>query len=73
MKAKVESNGGTLSLLLSSGGRTRELVLVPESLDIADGQFYTVTEHGDRVSATFEETSNGYDLFFERWRLHSTE
>lgn len=48
-------------------------LLDPESLDPDDRRFAVVTEAGKRTPATFEAADDGYDLFFERWRLHGTD
>lgn len=71
MSATVERAEGGLSLELGNERGKRDMRLFPESLDADEKEFYTVTNAGERSPVRFEKTDDGWDVFVERWRLHS--
>jgi CubicO group peptidase (beta-lactamase class C family) len=70
-RATVERDGRFLELEFQDG-LGGNVTLVPDDPDAADGAFWTLTAGGNREPVEFVETEDGVDLFYERWRLHST-
>jgi CubicO group peptidase (beta-lactamase class C family) len=74
MDATVEDRGGSLELTLSTPVGDQSVPLFPETTDPTDYRYYTVDGLGDRVRAEFISregpSGDGFDLLFERWRLH---
>lgn len=70
-RATVERDGRFLDLEFQDG-LGGSVTLVPDDSAVADGAFWTLTAGGDREPVEFVETEDGMDLFYERWRLHST-
>lgn len=71
-RATVERKSQFLELEFQDG-RGGSVTLVPDDSDAADGTFWTLTAGGNREPVEFVETEEGMDVFYERWRLHSTE
>lgn len=69
VEATVERNGATLTLSMAD----QQYGLHPTSTDADDLTFETVTPSGGSASVEFEESGDGLDLFFERWRLRRTD
>ncbi|MFC7167663.1 serine hydrolase [Halospeciosus flavus] len=71
-RATVEREHGGVRVDFDNalGGET--LVAFPETSDPDDYRFYTSTADGAHVPLTFEETDDGFDLFYRRWRLHGS-
>lgn len=68
--ATVEPDGSNLRIELETALDTQQVAATPETADPDDLQYYTVGEAGARFPVEFERTSEGMDLFFQRWRLH---
>lgn len=67
--ATVEQDGATLQLSLSSVLSTKQLTLLPETLDPDDHRYYTVNDAGERVPAQFLVDGADVELRVQRWRL----
>ena len=70
MTAEVEAAGGTLEATFETALGEESVTAFPESLDAEDRQFYAVDAGGNRLPLTFEETEDGLDCYYQRWRLH---
>ncbi len=71
VSATVEDGEGHLKLDLSMGPLDEELTLVPTDPTLEETTF-EATAPGRPVPVEFVETGDGYDLFFDRYRLHKT-
>lgn len=69
-RATVERERGGLRVDFDNALGGEAVHALPESTDPDDYRFYTSTPDGVRVPLTFEETDDGFDLFYRRWRLH---
>lgn len=67
--ATVEDAGGHLTVNLASGPIDDELILVPTDPTLAELTF-EIPSPGRTIKAEFVKTPDGYDLFFDRNRLH---
>ena len=86
MTAEVEASGGSLRLTLETALGTETITAQPTATDdqrheTADDhqnettdalRYETTAASGARVPVRFEQTTDGYDLFYQRWRLHPT-
>lgn len=68
-EATVTDDGGHLTVDLTTGPIDRELTLVPDDPTLAETTF-TAPGPGRPTPVEFVETADGYDLFFDRYRLH---
>ncbi|WP_232702427.1 serine hydrolase [Halobacterium wangiae] len=73
MTADVEATGGTLQATFETALGEESVTAFPESLDPTDHRFYTVDAGGNRQPLTFEETDEGLDCYYQRWRLHESD
>lgn len=69
--ATVEDEGGHLTMELSMGPLDEELTLVPTDPTLEETTFEEPAP-GRPVPVEFVETDGGYDLFYDRYRLHKT-
>lgn len=67
--ASVEQQGRFLELEFQDGFG-QSVTLVPEDGTGEDGSFWTLTADGQSDPVEFVSTDDGFDLFYERWRLH---
>jgi CubicO group peptidase (beta-lactamase class C family) len=70
-QATVERDGQFLELEFQDG-LGGSVTLVPDDSTASDGTFWTLTAGGNREPVEFVESDDGLDLFYERWRLHSS-
>lgn len=68
--ATVEPDGAALEIAFETALDERHVAATPESTDPDDLTYYAVGEGGARIPIEFEETDEGMDLYFRRWRLH---
>ncbi|WP_224271025.1 serine hydrolase [Haloprofundus salinisoli] len=68
--ATVDRVSGGLTVEYGSGRATQKLLVLPESTDPTDFEFYTVTPDGSRTPVRFEQTTDSMEMFVDRWRLH---
>lgn len=71
VSATVEDEGGHLILDLSMGPLDEEVTLVPRDPTLEETTF-EMTAPGRPTPVEFVETDEGYDLFYDRYRLHKT-
>jgi CubicO group peptidase (beta-lactamase class C family) len=69
--ATVEDEGGHLTMELSMGPLDEELTLVPTDPTLEETTFEAPSP-GRPTPVEFVETDDGYDLFYDRYRLHRT-
>lgn len=65
VEATVERNGPRLSLSMMG----QQYSLHPQTTDSTELVFETVVPSGGTAEVIFSETDDGFDLFFQRWRL----
>lgn len=65
----VTAGGNDSHVLLSPGGRDRELPAVPETADPEDLTFVLQGQHGRRFQVAFRETADGLEFRFGSQRL----
>lgn len=70
MSASVEPDGGSVRVEFDNalGGET--ITAHPQPTDDETIRYETTAASGARVPVTFEPSEDGYDLFYQRWRLH---
>lgn len=68
----VERDGSGLTITAENVLEEQTISALPETADPDDLQYYTVDEGGVRVPIRFEQTEDGLDMFYRRWRLHQT-
>lgn len=71
VSARVEDEGGHLTMELSMGPLDEELTLVPTDPTLEETTF-EATSPGRPTPVEFVETDDGYDLFYDRYRLRKT-
>lgn len=71
MNADIERDGGGLEIEFTNAFADETVHARPVSTDPDDLRFEVVAASGARVPITFEETADGLDMFYQRWRLHS--
>ena len=69
--ATVTDEQGHLKLDMSMGPLAEELTLVPRDPTLSETVF-EIPSPGRRTPVEFVETGTGYDLFYDRYRLHKT-
>ena len=69
----VERTGGGLVVRQEADRGGTELALVPDDVGGDVWTFQTVEAGGARVPVRFERTDGGWDMFYQRWRLHQTD
>lgn len=67
--ASVERDGAALELSISSVLSAKELTLLPETVDAADHNYYTVNEAGERVPVEFRVDGDDVEMLVQRWRF----
>lgn len=67
--ATVERAQGGVSVEFEFPDETHSFSAQPRTADADDLTYDVVGENGVRSPLTFEETGDGVDLFFQRWRL----
>jgi len=68
--ATVEPDGATLEITFETALDEQHVAATPESTAPDDLTYDAVGEGGARIPIEFEETEDGMDLYFQRWRLH---
>lgn len=72
MEATVEAVGGNLQVTPVAPLEGEPTTLVFERATDRGYQYWAVTDEDDRMPVEFVRRDDGFDLFFERWRLHRT-
>jgi CubicO group peptidase (beta-lactamase class C family) len=68
--ATVEPDEGTLEITFETALEEQHVTATPESTDPDDLTYYAVGNAGAKIPVEFENTEDGMDLYFRRWRLH---
>jgi len=69
-RAAVERDGGGLEIRFENALESKTIAAVPENADPDDLRYYSIDADGVRIPIEFEETADGLDMFYRRWRLH---
>ncbi|MFQ3294483.1 MAG: CubicO group peptidase (beta-lactamase class C family) [Halobacteriales archaeon] len=70
--ATVEPDGATLEIAFETALDEQKVTASPKSTDPGDLTYLAIGDAGARIPVEFEETEDGLDLYFQRWRLHRT-
>ncbi len=69
---EIEKKAGLLKLTVKERLESEQVMLIPESKDVEDFDFYYLDGNGEKNKVRFEvdEENGDIDLFIGRWRLH---
>lgn len=70
---EVEKEANLLKLTVKERLESQQLVLIPESEDVDEYEFYYLDGNGEKNSVRFEVEDEDIDLYIGRWRLHKKE
>ncbi|MFP4000912.1 MAG: serine hydrolase [Thermoplasmata archaeon] len=71
---EIEKEFGLLKLTVKERLENEKVILIPETEDVVDFQFYYLDGNGEKNSVRFEVKEGGdIDLFIGRWRLHKKD
>lgn len=69
ISADISEAGGYMNVTLQAGALEEEYVLIPDDPTLEEWSF-TVPQAGRGLPVEFVETTEGVDLFWDRYRLH---
>ncbi|MBS3790759.1 MAG: serine hydrolase [Candidatus Thermoplasmatota archaeon] len=71
---EIEKEFGLLKLTVKERLESTKVIIIPETKNVDDFQFYYLDGNGEKNSVRFEVKDNGeIDLFIGRWRLHKKD
>ncbi len=71
---EIEKEFGLLKLTVKERLESTKVILIPETKDVEDHQFYYLDGNGEKNTVRFEVKDDGdIDLFIGRWRLHKED